>query len=419
MIGPWIFRGFGWARAKWLPGAVDATAVLAQCDPGLQLAPEWRDTYEQFATPDHSVERLSLTRRPDAISFDYLQAFTAGPYQIGDPRSGAFDRPWYAREAGGTVMIARANDDNTAWEAEQVWFTYTGPLIEEIDIAFDQNGNAVVVGERATGLNGTSEVWQYWYDPTVPGYVLANRGEGRNPRILLDNPLDTEESDVLVFYLQDSVDAIVYRTQRDRYQAVASTPVLGIQNVYLEEVVKQEDSRIYLVVSRHNPDTARYDQDKSLKSHLYPKRVTEQGLELSHEVVFGHLRTMVYEIWFAAEDTSVDTRLQVLEVTLDPVIWETAAGGSDGGVQPVMAFTYGEVKEVIKVYASPSGNPPHPDEAALFQTETGDTLEKNESVTTLHEVLYGYLDFLVINHVHWPDDMTTKHEVLSVELQVA
>lgn len=189
-----------------------------------------REFQEDFETPQHTVVHASTTRRPDAVSFDYLRAAALGPTAIADVTLGSAIRKWYVRAFGNTVFIARANPTNTDWEAEAVLFTYANSVadpINELDFAFTQAGTVVVCAERPTGL------WVYWFDPTVPGNTFVNLGVGRSPKCLLDN-LDSSapNTDVLIFYIQEAAGpegqgAICFRVQSERYAIEHLTPILG------------------------------------------------------------------------------------------------------------------------------------------------------------------------------------------------
>lgn len=163
--------------------------------PELNVGP--REFLADFDTLTHVKQLATLTRRPDAVAPDYLIAHTMGPVNIGDPFSGARNRPWRASVHDNGVWIARANDAMTAWEAETLLFSYLGEPIVEMDVAFEQLARVVVAAERA------NEIWIYWFDPILGDFIFQNFGEGRNPRCLLDNPNDPAESDVIVFYFSD------------------------------------------------------------------------------------------------------------------------------------------------------------------------------------------------------------------------
>lgn len=188
-----------------------------------------REFQEDFETPQHTVIAASTTRRPDAVSFDYMRAAAPGPTALGDVSLGPTVRKWKVRCLGDTVYIARANPTNTDWEAETVLFTFANAIadpIVELDFAFTQAGTAVVVAERPSGL------WLYWFDPTVPGNVFVNLGVGRTPKCVLDqdDPRDSN-SDVLIFYINNDAHAgdgaICYRVQRERYATEHETPIFG------------------------------------------------------------------------------------------------------------------------------------------------------------------------------------------------
>src|SRR5690606_30407178 len=212
---------------------------------------------------------------------DYLTAHTLGPIAVADPSRGLVARVWKAWTPDGyEVRLAGANGAGNAWIDERVLFTIDdgGPPILELDIAFEQNGQPVVCLERATGVGGASEVWIWFYDPTVPGMVLQNFGPGRTPRALLDRPHDQADSDVCVFYVRDDIGRIVYRQQRDRYAVEIETLLAADERTYLEDAALTIGRRIVVIYSRRDPDTGTY-QLYRLTSRLPPIPTAAEGAE--------------------------------------------------------------------------------------------------------------------------------------------
>lgn len=224
----------------------------------------FREFWADFKSGIEILSGVSIDRRPDAVSLDYLTAFAPGPVALGDNSQGLVARVWRVRADSSRVYYSRGAQ--SSWEKEKILFTYSGPPIVEIDAAFEQNGRFVVAAERHTGLNGAPEIWIYWFDPQLGGgqggFVFQNFGAGRTPRVVLDNPLDSANSDVQVFYISDSDDAVVHRQQRDRYGNVILTPMTGASNLFLEEVAFTKDKRVLVLASRRNPTTGRYTLEK-------------------------------------------------------------------------------------------------------------------------------------------------------------
>jgi hypothetical protein len=216
----------------------------------------------------------SKTRRPDAITFDYLTAFCPGPIANGDSSGGAAAHAWRCRvenpsafDFTGKVYISRANDARDAWGPEEEIFTFTGENILEVDIAFEQAGRPVICAERNTGVDGSPEVWLYWFDSTDSMFGFDNFGAGRTPRVILDNPLNVTESDVLFFYLTST--ELAFRQQRDRYAIVYNTPLSADANTYIEDVVKLRDGRVKVEIVRRDVATGKY-LISGITSTLYP-----------------------------------------------------------------------------------------------------------------------------------------------------
>lgn len=237
-----------------------------------------RQTRSDFATPTHQVGgALSLDRRPDALAWDQLTAYAPGPAAVGDPAAGLANRVWRARAAGGEIHLARANDDNTAWEAWQPLFAFGGPGAHEIDLAFEQNARPVVCAERPTGSGGAPEVWLYRFDPRAGGFTFTAICAGRTPRVVLDDPRATEESDILLFYVSDANDRIEMRQQRELYETVHPTPVAGAAGLHCEDAALATDSRLHLYYSRRDAATGRYSL-AVLESVPYPVRMEMEAV---------------------------------------------------------------------------------------------------------------------------------------------
>lgn len=118
-----------------------------------------REYKEEFETEDFGVDGTSTTRRPDAISWDYLTAYAPGPADIGDPGSGPDARRWRVVARPTAIILQRMNVDNNGWEPERLVHAYDGPPVLEISLAFDFRGYPVIVMERETGASDAPHVW--------------------------------------------------------------------------------------------------------------------------------------------------------------------------------------------------------------------------------------------------------------------
>lgn len=159
----------------------------------------------------------------------------------------------------------------TAWEKETPLFTYAGAAINELDAAFEQAGRVVVCAERT--IQGQPEIWVYWFNPTLGSFAFEKKALGRNPRCILDDPFDTTNSDVLIFYVRIPDQRICYRRQRDRYDTEFETPVVKVKasyvDVYLQDVVKDRSGRLVVIYALHDIAYGRWSYGR-LESSLYP-----------------------------------------------------------------------------------------------------------------------------------------------------
>src|SRR5690606_25043867 len=170
-----------------------------------------------FEKPTFSLSGVSTDIRPDALSFDHLTAFSLGPIEIGDTSKGAVFKPWrirFDKETGEFFIKPDDGDEVLLFSLNDSGLT---PLIDpnsvkEIDLAFTQNGDPTVC------VQVDNDIWLYWFDPQINDFTFVKLGPGRNPRIVLDNPDIITDSDVLLFYMSEDQDALVYRIQRERYE---------------------------------------------------------------------------------------------------------------------------------------------------------------------------------------------------------
>ena len=215
----------------------------------------------------------SLLARPDAVTRDYKTAFSLGPVAIGDNSQGHHTFPWRARLLpGNKVWISRANEAGTGWGEEALLFTFEGNEGFEVDIAFDQNGGTVVAVDRLNAALDGSEVWLYWFNPLEADYSFDLKSVGRCPRLLLDDIENTAESDIQLFYLNDTTGRCEFRVQREFYdtpyevptdawydlESRTSSPQDSTAGLYLEEVLRTKDHRVCVVASQRTEITGRY-----------------------------------------------------------------------------------------------------------------------------------------------------------------
>jgi hypothetical protein len=286
-----------------------------------------------FDAPGVVLQETSLTRRPDAIARDYLRAWSVGPQALADPGAGLLDRVWEARvqhdgSGGGTVYLRSANasvGQATAWLAEVALFSFTGGEIDELDLAFDQNGNVVVAAERA------GRVWLYWYSPTLADFTFQNFCQGRTPRVLLDDPETSEESDALLVYVSDENDRAEVRQQRDLYNTAYPTPVTGAIGLYVEEVAKAGDNRLHVVYSRRDAAAGTYTI-ATLESAPYPYRFAD-GLALTQRLTLLDTTDVVLPAGMLPEGLAIMQRLTALNLQALILIVQPEPGAD--GVFPV------------------------------------------------------------------------------------
>lgn len=267
------------------------------------VADALREYLVEFNTSTHLLANSSITKRPDAVSSDYLTAYSYGPLSLGDASGGPQARVWRAKAEEGTVFVSRANDANTGWDDYTSLFNYSGE-VQEIDLAFEQAGRAVISLE----INGN--IWLYWYDPLLASFTLKDFGAGRNGRVILDNPPDTTDSDVLLFYVSDANNAVVYRQQRDRYDVVYITLYTNVTDKYLEEAFNAADNRVAVLISVHDAGTGQYSLDR-LETTLYPFFAELEEIDVIAALESGELVSLIINhVLFDIEEMNVTASLE-------------------------------------------------------------------------------------------------------------
>lgn len=141
---------------------------------------------------------------PDNTPYSRLLDFELGGAALSDPSQGLLGHTWSCRAVGDSVQLRR---DQDAWEE---LLTFQAPY--ELGFTFDQNMRPLVaLATRSKHLS------LYWYDPLAANYVVTNLGQGRSPRMTLDDKRQFAgaQSDALLAYIKGK--QLVYRRQRDRF----------------------------------------------------------------------------------------------------------------------------------------------------------------------------------------------------------
>lgn len=284
-----------------------------------------REFQDEFETETHTLGGEGTSElRPDAVAFNRLTAFSIGPVNNGDASQGARDRVWYARVDNtlGKVYVARSSDSGLAWDAEVELFSFSG-TVSEMDLAFEQAGRPVVA------LEISGSIYLYWYNPLVAAFQLTNFDTGRNPALILDNPANTTDSDVLLFYIRDASSLVVYRQQRDRYGSRYDTPYATDANDYIQKVIRTTDNRVATLLVVRNTVTGRYSLDR-LETTLYPIIIEVESCDSDAELLSGTLVTLIINhTLFDIEEA--ETVAELLSGTLtSPLILHTLFDMEEG-----------------------------------------------------------------------------------------
>jgi len=187
-------------RTEW-----ESSGSIAAFDFGLGLV-----TASNITT-DVDVRSGSLETRPDGLALDYQTSWAFGPIETGSIVSGSISSAWKVENSHsaatqtGSVFLARENDAGDNWRTGSLLFIYTGSAIKEIDLTFDQSARPVVCGDRDVVISGsvtTSLVHLYRFVIGDGDFVFSEVATGSSPRVILDDPIDTTDSDILLFYVK-------------------------------------------------------------------------------------------------------------------------------------------------------------------------------------------------------------------------
>lgn len=224
-----------------------------------------------YVVKQSDIKNISLTRRPEAITFDGKTAFDMGGIDLGDTSNGLFARPYKVYVEDNTIYIQKGLD--ASWSAPEVLFTHDGN-IDELSLTFDQNARPFVSWED----NGN--IYIYWYNPGTAANEKALICSGRYPVSTLDyrHTIYMAESDIMLFYIDGA--NVKYRQQRDRFTIEYSTDIVLQEEEYLEALWPAPNFRLYLYY------TSRLSGKYEIHywhSSLYPVPVTDNintGVEL-------------------------------------------------------------------------------------------------------------------------------------------
>lgn len=300
-------------------------------------------------------ESVATGAAPDALGIGSSNAIASGQLVgLASAVGIAFAQTGTSRLVGSGSALgiadAYANPNHplyNAWEEEVPLFRFVGTAIDEFDAAFEQAGRIVVAAQRT--ILGRQEIWLYWFDPFQNRFVFQFLAVGRNPRCILDDPLDTTNSDVLVFYVTLDEQRVVYRQQRDRYAVVYNTPAVRVKasyiDVYLQDVVKDRSGRLVLIIARHTINTGRWHYER-LESALYPLVLDRDEFRATLSLVSGTLALTVIERTLDVESFTIAPVFQSGSI-VEPIIEVGPPGTLNPIGNPVPFYDDPELFQVL------------------------------------------------------------------------
>lgn len=284
------------------------------------IADDIREYYYQFNTPTYYIGAdNTIERRPDAVTSDYLRAFTEGPIALGDPSQGLRARIWYviARydepSHATTYYLAGANASNDGWEDEVELVTFIG-RVDEIDCTFGPDGRIYISSER------NNRVWLYYWDGA--SYIHSNLDDGRTPKVTVVDPDDLTNTCVVMFYIKDILEKMVWRDSGDDFAVLYEHDgkVVTIDH-YIEEAFKTIDSRTAIMFSKRNRIPGRYSLER-LETYLLPLQLPAEGFTIQPTIESFELVTE--DVCTAALSTPIFRRFGVSSTT----IWFPTGSGA-------------------------------------------------------------------------------------------
>lgn len=268
--------------------------------------PGTREFQADFETDNHVVDGVSTARRPDGVSLDYRTSHAMGPVNVEDLSAGLNARVWRVRAEGTAVYLCRANTAGDDFDPEILLTTPAGAaVIDEIDLAFDENGRIVICAERATGSGGAAQVSLYWWNPAgiTPGYEWKNVGTGRSPRVVCDNFPTTvagpnvcpPEIDVQLFYIK-STGALVRIEQSSGFSTEVATPAPASSFTKIHRAFRTVDRRVSVLYSQRDLVTGRYAY-KRLDSKPYNDSLLLRPSFINSPSPFNDLMQTAHLAW--------------------------------------------------------------------------------------------------------------------------
>jgi len=260
---------------------------------------------------------------PNAVHYDTLTAFDMGPRARRDVSEGIYARGWRLRISGGDCLLARASDDNLAWTDEFREFVYPGNETWWFDLTFDQNGRPFVCWEYQ------DTIWLYYYDPVEEEMTTRELCSGRTPRAKLDvrRRRLIDQSDIILFYINDTEDQVEYRLQRDRYNTAYATNITGVSDTYLELLFMANNYRLYLYFVEYDSGSDTYSMGY-WHSAPYPYVIDsfmyiEGDMPITAEKRYRH---PIIEYAFVTNDTIIEGQRNVVfketEITEESAVIE-------------------------------------------------------------------------------------------------
>jgi hypothetical protein len=270
-------------------------------------APEGTREYQgDFETVSHTADDTSTELRPDGVVPDYRIAASMGPANIGDTSGGIHTHTWQVRADASTVWLRRETDNRAAWEDEEVFFTYTGVPIDEISLAFTEDGYPVMALQRNTQIGGGPTVSvRYWNGSVYTENIL---GAGRSPRVVSDyfpaqvggTNVCPPSIEVQLFWLKDG-QGMKRRSSGDNYGTDYATVLAHSAYNRLHQAVRTEDRRISVMYSQRNLATGRY-QFRRVDSKTFPDSALRRPLFINSNVTGFDLYTTGEEMWYRDGD---------------------------------------------------------------------------------------------------------------------
>lgn len=160
---------------------------------------------------------------PDDESPGRLEDVEAGGIAVQDTSTGLMSHRWRAWVDGSDVWLQR--------DGASPALQFSAGGITDLALAFDQNMRTQIAYRTSA-----ETLFLRWYDSVIEAYVTTSFGQGRCPKLTLDDKRmsQTGNSDVIFAYIRNGT--LYHRKQRERFAVERALKASIPDNIVLKSV---------------------------------------------------------------------------------------------------------------------------------------------------------------------------------------